>query len=92
MCSESSKGIGIRHKTVQGIPVNFTIYQVSQFLTSEDSPIVRYSVSGHDADSFIETLLVIANNRTKIELEDIPPVFTPVKGKRGIRGKCTLAM
>ncbi|KAF4453255.1 phenol 2-monooxygenase [Fusarium albosuccineum] len=55
--------------------------KASSFLSSDASPVQRYTPQHADRDAHVQLLLVIANNRTSVELEDIPEIFRPVNGQ-----------
>ncbi|CAJ2510905.1 Uu.00g065300.m01.CDS01 [Anthostomella pinea] len=57
------------------------LLKVADFLTSSTGPIPGSASEHGDPDEFIETLLVIAGNITKVEIQDLPEVFRPVTGK-----------
>ena len=53
---------------------------MGRFLASESSPLHVTT------DEHIEPLLVIAGNRTDIEIPDLPEVFRPITKKHKIQG------
>jgi phenol 2-monooxygenase len=61
---------------------------LSQFLSSDLSPIVSVTALGADPDSIIEPILVLHGKRTELEDANIsvPDVFTPVTGRHKMRG------
>jgi phenol 2-monooxygenase len=56
------------------------------FLSSEEGPACKYTVSTEDPDSFIEPLLVLHGIRLEMEQEQIPQHFCPIKGKWRMKG------
>ena len=63
------------------------MYQLGEYLFSDDGPIQKFSSSGSDIDSYIEVIVVLSGERLKTELEQIPQCFMPVTGKWRMRGK-----
>jgi len=60
---------------------------LAAYLSSEESPIHRYTKPDEDVDSVIEPILVLSGERVQMEQEMIPDVFWPVTGKWKIRGR-----
>lgn len=58
---------------------------MANFLDSSTGPLRRSAAKDGDLDEFIEPLLVIAGNRTRVEVQDLPAVFRPVTGKHRIQ-------
>ncbi|CAN8104839.1 unnamed protein product [Discula destructiva] len=56
-----------------------TVAGVLHDIVREVTPSEKYP------DSFIESILVLKTKRTEIMLTQLPEVFTPITGKRGIR-------
>jgi phenol 2-monooxygenase len=61
--------------------------QLADYLTSVKGPVRKFTLSGQDIDSFIESIVILSGERIKIEQEQIPDYFWPVTGKWKIRGK-----
>lgn len=55
-------------------------------MTSDASPVKRFTPAGADIDSFIETILVLSDGMAKVEQNQIPDYFWPVTGKWKMRG------
>jgi hypothetical protein len=49
-------------------------------------PIRTFTPAASDIDSFIEPLVILSGDRSKIEQEQIPACFSPVTGKWQMRG------
>jgi len=45
------------------------------------NPVGKYTTPGSESDSFIEPLLVLSEERVKIEQDQIPKFFSPLTGK-----------
>ncbi|KAF3393385.1 3-hydroxybenzoate 4-monooxygenase [Talaromyces pinophilus] len=54
---------------------------LADFLSSDASPVSRFTPSIADRDAIIEPILVLHGEATQIEQEQIPEYFTPVNGK-----------
>jgi phenol 2-monooxygenase (NADPH) len=61
------------------------ISQLGNYLTSVESPILRFTPSDGDMDSLIEPILVACGNRHEIELDQVPEAFYPITGKHKVR-------
>ncbi|KAI5207082.1 2-polyprenyl-6-methoxyphenol hydroxylase [Aureobasidium subglaciale] len=61
------------------------LQSAADYLSSEQSPLTRYSSSNSDSICLIDLILVIAEHRVKIEMHrDIPPLFYPPTGPYGL--------
>ncbi|KAF2757406.1 phenol 2-monooxygenase [Pseudovirgaria hyperparasitica] len=57
----------------------------ADFLSSPTGPVRSFTRESEDIDSFIEPILVLRGDRTKIEQEHIPDFFWPATGKWRVR-------
>ncbi|KAL5359880.1 FAD binding domain-containing protein [Aspergillus floccosus] len=58
---------------------------LGNYLSSAESPLLRFTPKGEDVDSLIEPILVAHGKRHETELEQIPEIFYPFAGKNNIR-------
>ncbi|GAB1218030.1 hypothetical protein ATERTT37_007276 [Aspergillus terreus] len=58
---------------------------LGNYLSSAESPLLRFTPKGGDVDSLIEPILVAHGQRHETELEQIPDIFYPFAGKNNIR-------
>ncbi|GES62091.1 FAD binding domain protein [Aspergillus terreus] len=58
---------------------------LGNYLSSAESPLLRFTPKGGDIDSLIEPILVAHGQRHETELEQIPEIFYPFAGKNHIR-------
>lgn len=56
-------------------------------MDSKDGPVRRFTSAQRDIDSIVETLVVLHGNRDALELEELNSYFTPIAGKRKLKGK-----
>ena len=66
------------------------IYQLGEYLFSDNGPIKKYLPTDSDIDSFIEVILILSGDRLKTKQEQIPDCFWPVTGKWRMRGNVHL--
>ncbi|KAK0105095.1 hypothetical protein ONS96_004498 [Cadophora gregata f. sp. sojae] len=59
--------------------------KLANFLSSDKSPVHRFTLPNADIDSFIEPIVVFHGKRLEMEQEQIPEYFWPVTGKWGMR-------
>ncbi|CZT53489.1 probable 2-polyprenyl-6-methoxyphenol hydroxylase and related FAD-dependent oxidoreductases [Rhynchosporium secalis] len=59
--------------------------KLAAFLSSHDGPARRFTQSGADIDSFIESIVVFQGRRIEMEQEQIPDCFWPATGKWAMR-------
>ncbi|MCJ1285678.1 hypothetical protein MMC26_005019 [Xylographa opegraphella] len=59
--------------------------ELGDALFSDGGLVQRYLPPGAEIDSFIEAIVVLSGDRFKIDQEQIPPCFRPVKGKWRMR-------
>ncbi|EAU34080.1 conserved hypothetical protein [Aspergillus terreus NIH2624] len=58
---------------------------LGNYLSSAESPLLRFTPKGGDVDSLIEPILVAHGQRHETELEQIPEIFYPFAGKNSTR-------
>lgn len=63
------------------------IYQLGEYLFSDDGLIQKQLPPNSDIDSFIEVIVVLYGERLKINQEQIPQCFWPLTGKWRMRGR-----
>lgn len=57
-----------------------------QFLTESDhSPVLRYTPKGDDIDALIDVRAIFQQHHRELQLEDMPDLLLPRKGKHGLR-------
>jgi phenol 2-monooxygenase len=55
-----------------------------EFLASEKSPLTRYTPAGADPDSVIDVRAVFQQGHREMDVETLPPVLLPRKGRLGL--------
>jgi len=63
-----------------------TVIQLSDYLSSANGLVKRYTPVNSDIDSRIESILVLSGERIAIDQDQIPEYFWPVTGKWKMRG------
>lgn len=63
------------------------IYQLGEYLFSDDGLIQKHLPPSSDIDSFIEVIVVLSGERLKINEEQIPQCFWPLTGKWRMKGR-----
>ncbi|PVH75655.1 putative phenol 2-monooxygenase [Cadophora sp. DSE1049] len=61
------------------------LVKLANFLSSDSSPVRRFTLPNADIDSFIEPIVVFHGKRVEMEQEQIPEYFWPETGKWGMR-------
>lgn len=60
------------------------VQQLCRFLLSEDSPVFKYTPSGADVDSIIDTRAIFQQARTELQIQALPDILRPPKGRYGL--------